>query len=62
MPHKTGDKHELFNTAASLAAKQPAPLLGFERLLSDRDLEELTGRARSSWQKARLTGDGPRFI
>jgi hypothetical protein len=31
-------------------------------LLTDFDLEELTGRARSSWQKARLTGGGPPFI
>jgi predicted DNA-binding transcriptional regulator AlpA len=31
-------------------------------LLTDFDLERLTGRARSTWQKARLTGDGPKFI
>lgn len=31
-------------------------------LLTDFDLEKLTGRARSSWQKARLTGNGPLFI
>jgi predicted DNA-binding transcriptional regulator AlpA len=31
-------------------------------LLDDFDLERLTGRARSSWQKMRLTGDGPPFI
>jgi predicted DNA-binding transcriptional regulator AlpA len=31
-------------------------------LLTDFDLEKLTGKARSSWQKARLTGDGPPFI
>jgi predicted DNA-binding transcriptional regulator AlpA len=31
-------------------------------LLSDFDLERLTGRARSSWQKARLTGNGPPFV
>jgi hypothetical protein len=31
-------------------------------LLTDYDLERLTGRARSTWQKARLTGDGPPFI
>jgi hypothetical protein len=30
-----------------------------EPLLDDRDLEQITGRARSTWQKARLTGDGP---
>jgi predicted DNA-binding transcriptional regulator AlpA len=33
-----------------------------ERLLSDHDLERLTGRARSSWQKARILGNGPPFI
>jgi predicted DNA-binding transcriptional regulator AlpA len=33
-----------------------------ERLLSDHDLERLTGRARSSWQKARIVGNGPPFI
>ena len=33
-----------------------------ETLLSDRDLERITGRARSSWQKDRLTGRGPRFV
>jgi predicted DNA-binding transcriptional regulator AlpA len=31
-------------------------------LLTDFDLERLTGRARSTWQKARLTGEGPKFI
>jgi hypothetical protein len=31
-------------------------------LLTDFDLERLTGRARSSWQKARLIGDGPPFV
>ena len=31
-------------------------------LLTDFDLERLTGRARSSWQKDRLTGDGPPFV
>jgi predicted DNA-binding transcriptional regulator AlpA len=33
-----------------------------EALLSDRDLARLTGRSRSSWQKARLTGGGPPFV
>ena len=33
-----------------------------EILYSDRDLERLTGRARSSWQKDRLSGRGPKFI
>ena len=31
-------------------------------LMSDFDLATLTGRARSTWQKARLTGDGPPFV
>lgn len=31
-------------------------------LLTDFDLERLTGKARSTWQKARLTGSGPPFI
>jgi hypothetical protein len=37
----------------------PQPIVA---LLTDFDLERLTGRARSSWQKARLTGDGPPFV
>jgi hypothetical protein len=36
--------------------------LSHEPLLTDFDLERLTGRARSSWQKARLMGTGPPFI
>jgi predicted DNA-binding transcriptional regulator AlpA len=36
--------------------------LPVDPLLTDFDLERLTGRARSSWQKARLTGDGPKFL
>ena len=35
---------------------------GLEPLLSDRDLERLTGRARSSWQKDRSKGTGPTFV
>ena len=34
----------------------------FDPLLSDRDLERITGRSRSSWQKDRLTGGGIPFI
>jgi predicted DNA-binding transcriptional regulator AlpA len=33
--------------------------LPVDPLLTDFDLEKLTG---SSWQKARLTGDGPKFL
>jgi predicted DNA-binding transcriptional regulator AlpA len=31
-------------------------------LLTDYDLERLTQQARSTWQKRRLTGDGPPFV
>jgi predicted DNA-binding transcriptional regulator AlpA len=31
-------------------------------LLDDRELERRTGAKRSTWQKKRLTGDGPPFI
>jgi hypothetical protein len=41
---------------------QPENSTGIEPLLDDHDLEMITGRARSSWQKARLTGQGPPFI
>jgi predicted DNA-binding transcriptional regulator AlpA len=37
-------------------------MAAIESLLDDRDLERITGRARSTWQKSRLTGDGPPFI
>jgi predicted DNA-binding transcriptional regulator AlpA len=33
-----------------------------EKLLSDRDLSQLTGRSRSSLQKDRLRGDGVPFV
>lgn len=33
-----------------------------DKLLSDYDLEESTGRSRSSWQKDRLAGLGPKFL
>jgi predicted DNA-binding transcriptional regulator AlpA len=38
------------------------PSIPIDPLLSDFDLERITGRARSTWQKARLTGEGPPFI
>jgi predicted DNA-binding transcriptional regulator AlpA len=41
---------------------QSGERLPVDPLLTDFDLERLTGRARSSWQKARLTGDGPKFL
>jgi predicted DNA-binding transcriptional regulator AlpA len=40
-------------------AAKPAAI---DQLLTDRDLEQLTGRKRSTWQKMRLSGDGPPFI
>lgn len=33
-----------------------------ENLLDDRDLERMTGRARSCWQKDRVAGTGPKFV
>jgi predicted DNA-binding transcriptional regulator AlpA len=33
-----------------------------EPLLSDHDLERITGRARSCWQKDRVNGSGPNYI
>ncbi len=33
-----------------------------DKLLTDDDLAALTGRGKSSWQKDRLAGAGPRFI
>jgi predicted DNA-binding transcriptional regulator AlpA len=46
----------------NLPATQPALSTDIEPLLDDRDLEKITGRARSTWQKSRLTGEGPPFI
>jgi predicted DNA-binding transcriptional regulator AlpA len=43
-------------------ATQPARSADIEPLLDDHDLEQITGRARSTWQKSRLTGEGPPFI
>jgi predicted DNA-binding transcriptional regulator AlpA len=42
--------------------KPPPTHFHQDPLLTDHDLERLTGRSRSSWQKARLTGGGPPFI
>ena len=33
-----------------------------EVLLTDDDLERITGRAKSCWQKDRMAGTGPKFI
>jgi predicted DNA-binding transcriptional regulator AlpA len=62
----------LGSTAGVPVARQPAvtgelvhPQLTqttIDPLLDDHDLEQLTGSKRSSWQKKRLTGDGPPFI
>ena len=40
----------------------PKPSGSTDTFLTDFDLERLTQRARSSWQKARLTGTGPPFV
>jgi predicted DNA-binding transcriptional regulator AlpA len=36
--------------------------VAIDPLLSDYDLERLTGGKRSTWQKKRLSGDGPPFL
>jgi predicted DNA-binding transcriptional regulator AlpA len=33
-----------------------------DALLSERDLQRITGRSASSWQKDRVQGTGPRYI
>jgi predicted DNA-binding transcriptional regulator AlpA len=60
-------RHLSTRTPLGGAADQPtskasADSQSINPLLTDFDLERLTGRARSSWQKARLTGDGPPFV
>jgi hypothetical protein len=58
-------KHPIVPSISSLSAADLSPIISpaaIEPLLDDHDLERITGRARSSWQKARLTGDGPPFI
>jgi len=45
---------------ASAARRQEALML--DTLLSDRDVEKITGRARSTLQKDRVTGTGIPFI
>lgn len=45
---------------ASAARRQEALML--DPLLSDRDVEKITGRARSTLQKDRVTGAGIPFI
>jgi predicted DNA-binding transcriptional regulator AlpA len=63
--------HPAFAASGALAdtdAAQTQPSHGgrmatpIDPLLDDRDLERLTGGKRSTWQKKRLTGDGPPFI
>ena len=34
----------------------------FSKYLTTRDLEKYTGISASTWNKRRLTGDGPEFI
>jgi predicted DNA-binding transcriptional regulator AlpA len=51
-------EHENRSSLLSVQTAHPT----HETLLTDFDLERITGRARSTWQKARLTGTGPPFI
>jgi hypothetical protein len=53
---------QLITPIWSNPATPPPTHLKQDLLLTDFDLQRLTGRARSSWQKARLTGGGPPFI
>ena len=72
MHTKRNGKHESRRTTLDLAVTQPnSPAdhaaqstrsVDIQPLLDDRDLEQITGRARSTWQKSRLTGEGPPFI
>jgi predicted DNA-binding transcriptional regulator AlpA len=69
-----GARAKLLGSTASppASADRPLPAGNFARpppghaaidpLLDDRDLERLTGSKRSTWQKRRLSGDGPPFI
>ncbi len=58
-PRKTRTTAQtLSDTVSPSALVQP----GFEELLSDRDLERITGRSQTSWQQDRVYGTGPKFI
>jgi predicted DNA-binding transcriptional regulator AlpA len=63
MRHKSGTKSQQIspipNTSEPISS---LPAASFDPLLTDFDLERRTQRARSTWQKARLTGTGPPFI
>lgn len=57
----TNRSHGAIPSGAAISTKSQitSASLGPDPLLTDFDLERLTGRARSSWQKDRLTGDSP---
>jgi hypothetical protein len=44
------------------AGATPGRVEPLARLLSDRDLEQITGRSRSSWQKDRVKGGGIPYV
>ena len=59
-PTASGPRHQ--EEPSGVFPLQPPTHPTQDTLLTDFDLERITGRARSTWQKARLTGDGPPFI
>jgi predicted DNA-binding transcriptional regulator AlpA len=61
-PSKFASAQPIAPTSAVCQATQSAGSANIDPLLDDRDLEHITGRARSTWQKSRLTGEGPPFI
>jgi predicted DNA-binding transcriptional regulator AlpA len=68
-PHKVpAPRNRFFRKRGHIAAKEddpaepPARPASGETLLSDLDLEELTGVKQSTWQKKRIFGGGPPFI
>ena len=66
MRHKSITKSGPQQTGPTLSTPVSSPntLLPSQAsaLITDFDLEQLTKRARSTWQKARLTGTGPPFV
>jgi predicted DNA-binding transcriptional regulator AlpA len=71
MRHKSGTKGGPQQTGPIPGTEESSPIENLpgqpssariDRLLTDFDLERLTQRARSTWQKARLTGTGPPFV
>ena len=61
-PHSADGEAPFTATSPPILPNDARQSARIDPLLTDFDLERVTGRARSSWQKARLTGDGPPFI